>query len=347
MISELKKFSKSDIWFNRYVKLIEYAKENITESEYIHKHHILPRSLFPEYINRVDNIIPLTYRLHYLAHYILWKMTDTLQMALAFHFMSTHTIKNSRLYHNAIKELYDHRKGYVAAKNIMTGVNELTKVENLGVTHIHTSTGKKWWTNNDGNTIFTDIDMTENGYKNTHNNPCAPTKVYWTLDENGKRCRTENKSDKIKGVAPWEAGFNKINKESTKFINLKTKEIVYINKNDIVPAHHYAANGLSKNTIVYLYKNTYYFGHVYLPREINKERKILPDELHSIIIPTVDSPIYKQKNISSAKKELIETYGGQSFYDAGVRAYYLYSDSFIYDKTNSINNSEVKCTHSK
>ena len=33
MISELKKFSKSDIWFNRYVKLIEYAKENITESE--------------------------------------------------------------------------------------------------------------------------------------------------------------------------------------------------------------------------------------------------------------------------------------------------------------------------
>lgn len=56
---------------------------------------------------------------------------------------------------------------------------------------------------------------------------------------------------------------------------------------------------------------------------------------------------YKQKNISSAKKELIETYGGQSFYDAGVRAYYLYSDSFIYDEANSINNSEVKCTHSK
>ena len=55
----------------------------------------------------------------------------------------------------------------------------------------------------------------------------------------------------------------------------------------------------------------------------------------------------KYKQIYNQQKRINRNIWGQSFYDAGVRAYYLYSDSFIYDETNSINNSEVKCTHSK
>jgi hypothetical protein len=49
-----------------------------------------------------------------------------------------------------VKTLYEGRKGYTSATNILTGINELTKVENLGITHISTSAGCKWWMNEKG-----------------------------------------------------------------------------------------------------------------------------------------------------------------------------------------------------
>lgn len=346
-VSNLKDNNEIDHWYQRYVKLIEYAKQNVSEKIYIHKHHILPRSLFPEYTKLQSNIVNLSYRLHFIAHYILWKMTDTIQMALAFHFMATHTIKNSRLYSIAIKELYDQRKGLVSATNIITGQNELTKVDNLGITHVHTTVGKKWWTNDDGDQHFTSDDLSTEGYKNTHNFDCAPSKVYWTIDENGNRCRTDDESKKIKGTAAWQNGFNKVNKECTKFINLKTKNTVYINKNDHVPEFHYASNGFNKNTIVYLYNNTYYFGWNTLPKAIFLDRKILPSELDKIIIQNTHSLSYKNGNTSKEKKLLMEMHAGLSYYEIGVRAYFLYDSLFMFDINNSFNKYDIKCTHPK
>jgi hypothetical protein len=83
-------------------------------TKHYHKHHILPKSLFPEYEHDQDNLIKLSYRLHYIAHYILWKLTKTYQMAMAFHYMSTANIKNSRLYNTAIKTLYEGRSHLIS-----------------------------------------------------------------------------------------------------------------------------------------------------------------------------------------------------------------------------------------
>lgn len=59
------------------------------ELGYTEKHHILPKSLFPDYTNLVINNwneAILTARQHYLSHWLLWKAYGGL-MAIAFHFM--------------------------------------------------------------------------------------------------------------------------------------------------------------------------------------------------------------------------------------------------------------------
>ena len=73
----------------KYDLLIEAAKNRpIIENEYYETHHIIPKSLGGS--NDKSNLVQLTPEEHYLAHYYLWKFTNTLQMANAFWFMCIH-----------------------------------------------------------------------------------------------------------------------------------------------------------------------------------------------------------------------------------------------------------------
>ena len=54
-------------------------KKNIGE-----KHHIKPRSLFPDLINDKENIVKLTYREHYICHWLLTKIYPSKEMTFAF-----------------------------------------------------------------------------------------------------------------------------------------------------------------------------------------------------------------------------------------------------------------------
>lgn len=55
-----------------YMNLIESRLKN-PPKENFEKHHILPKSLFPEKAKDKSNLVKLTYREHYLAHHLLYK----------------------------------------------------------------------------------------------------------------------------------------------------------------------------------------------------------------------------------------------------------------------------------
>lgn len=57
-----------------YFKIIEFRKNNtLSQDVYGENHHILPRSIFPQYIKDKDNIVRLSAEEHFKAHYYLWK----------------------------------------------------------------------------------------------------------------------------------------------------------------------------------------------------------------------------------------------------------------------------------
>lgn len=62
-------------WVNRYIKFIYSCdKSNDQRIGVFEKHHILPASLFPDYKKENFNIVKLTPRQHYIAHWILAKL---------------------------------------------------------------------------------------------------------------------------------------------------------------------------------------------------------------------------------------------------------------------------------
>lgn len=64
-----------------YDRLIERARERVSEG-YTESHHVLPRSLGGS--NDADNLVSLTAREHFLAHWLLFKLYPGPAMAKAF-----------------------------------------------------------------------------------------------------------------------------------------------------------------------------------------------------------------------------------------------------------------------
>ena len=70
-----------ELYLTRYNKLIEYARTQ-QSSNYKENHHIIPKSLGG--LDTADNLIKLPSRLHFIAHWMLWKAYDTDELAYAF-----------------------------------------------------------------------------------------------------------------------------------------------------------------------------------------------------------------------------------------------------------------------
>jgi hypothetical protein len=101
-----------------YSDLIESAKlrPNLPLlNGYTEKHHIIPRSMGGS--NTKDNIVSLTAREHFVAHWLLWKIYRNDKMAFAFNMMLTSNLKqnrycNSRAYSLARKAFSEKKKGF-------------------------------------------------------------------------------------------------------------------------------------------------------------------------------------------------------------------------------------------
>lgn len=96
---------KSSYGYSNYLKwyssLINKKISKSTSDEYTEMHHILPKSLFPEYKDDKNNLVQLSLREHFVAHLLLWKITKDSKMALAVFLMSQNnimTINNSRMF---------------------------------------------------------------------------------------------------------------------------------------------------------------------------------------------------------------------------------------------------------
>lgn len=70
-----------ELYLTRYNKLIEYAKQH-PAGGYVEIHHIIPKSLGG--LDTADNLIELPSRLHFIAHWMLWKAYNTNELAYAF-----------------------------------------------------------------------------------------------------------------------------------------------------------------------------------------------------------------------------------------------------------------------
>lgn len=71
----------SQLYLDRYVKLISYVKMNPNINGYVENHHIIPRSMGGK---EDDNIIKLNARQHFLAHWMLWKAFKNDKVTLGF-----------------------------------------------------------------------------------------------------------------------------------------------------------------------------------------------------------------------------------------------------------------------
>ena len=80
-----------------YNQLVQKRKQ-IEPTQYFQKHHIKPRSLFPDLIRDKNNIVKLTYREHYIAHWLLTKIYPSKEMTHAFWRMNC---CNNDLYFNS------------------------------------------------------------------------------------------------------------------------------------------------------------------------------------------------------------------------------------------------------
>jgi nitrate/TMAO reductase-like tetraheme cytochrome c subunit len=74
-------YSVNNHHYARYIKLIEWAKFN-PPSGMVEKHHIVPRSMGGS--NKKDNLVALSPRVHFIAHWLLWKAYKNGKMANAF-----------------------------------------------------------------------------------------------------------------------------------------------------------------------------------------------------------------------------------------------------------------------
>lgn len=105
---------KSAHYLNRYLNLICYANNNPQITDYDEEHHILPESMGGT--NNATNLVKLTARQHYLAHWMLWKAYKSKEMTSAFFSMSNQSNQHqdrerripSRTYEQLRKEFSQH-----------------------------------------------------------------------------------------------------------------------------------------------------------------------------------------------------------------------------------------------
>lgn len=187
--------------FKRYQKLIKIFMDQEKTSD-TESHHILPKSIFPEFKNEKWNIVNLPLRVHYLSHYLLYRMTEHPKMAMAFNMMGCYRLK-SRLY-------------VIHREKILSLIGRDVK-------------GKRWWHNPEtGERIYTRDNPPEGfvkGSGDSSNGKRFKNSYHWYHPETGKTVRSNIQPEGyVRGRGPnyVNKGFIKAN-AGIKCLDLKIK----------------------------------------------------------------------------------------------------------------------------
>ena len=87
-----------------YNQLVERAKLRNIDG-YVERHHIIPKSMGGD--NSKENMVALTAREHFLAHWLLWRIHRNSSTASAFWYMSARFTFSSRAYNEAKEALHE------------------------------------------------------------------------------------------------------------------------------------------------------------------------------------------------------------------------------------------------
>ena len=115
-----------------YCKIISYAKSqnrNKSDGNYYERHHILPKSLFPNWRLRKQNIVLLTPREHFFCHQLLIKIYPCNEMIYAY-FLMSHNGKYkvlSRDYERSKIMMAEIKKQYVFTNEHKTKISNALK----------------------------------------------------------------------------------------------------------------------------------------------------------------------------------------------------------------------------
>ena len=135
-------YPKSQHYYNRYIKFIESRKTRDITGLF-DKHHIIPKSM--NGTDDASNIIKLTYREHFLAHWMLWKAFDNAQMTHAFWYMTQK--KMSKLSSRTYEVLKESRFNLLKGNTNASGKRSLESRTNMSIAQLksskHPTRGKK------------------------------------------------------------------------------------------------------------------------------------------------------------------------------------------------------------
>lgn len=115
---------RNEHWFNRYKKFILWClskRDNKKVSGYA-RHHILPKCLAGK--NNPENLVYLSYREHFLAHYILSKsypLNMNLRCAAGYIGNSLASLSSGKFFSISLKKISELYKEMVSVKDTRTG----------------------------------------------------------------------------------------------------------------------------------------------------------------------------------------------------------------------------------
>ena len=185
--------------YNDYILYVKNLNRSKKENVYYELHHIIPKCLGGD--NSSNNLILLTAREHFLAHYLLTKIhPDNYKIAYAFIIMkATGSYKKQQRYINS--RLYESIKvnfSILARKNMLgkTPWNKGKKETRLDVLDkiSKTSSGRKWTEEQKKNKKVTIAKLIENGSKYGKpkgHKPYNLGKIWMRLNEEVKYCFPE------------------------------------------------------------------------------------------------------------------------------------------------------------
>jgi hypothetical protein len=159
-------------YLDKYIKSIIEYKSN--DQKYIEKHHILPRSTFPELENESWNIIELDYETHRLAHLYLFKAINDRRYQRPLNWMMNY-YKNSEEISNAAK------RGWVNLKNDEVKYNKWRENKSESMKLLSTEEQRRR-----ANIFWNNID--EEDYLKF----CEKMKSYWTEEKRFEKSKQMN-----------------------------------------------------------------------------------------------------------------------------------------------------------
>lgn len=175
--------------YHDYISYVKTLKRKKGDGNYYERHHIIPRSLGGS--DEPDNLVLLTAREHYLAHYLLWKFMPCKETIYAFMMMSS-IFDGKKIGGKCYEKLRIQfsLKNKDVMKMRFENNPELRKIISEKAKGNKSTKGKRWYTN---------------GVENAVCNNCPKGFILGMTKHNEEETR-KKQSEARKGKKPWNYG---------------------------------------------------------------------------------------------------------------------------------------------